>query len=97
MRDQVKPLEGFVVEDCAVPAALSSLMFPMLEFLPDPVRPVYSAAQRVAKFAARVGGKVFGAYFACGSVAKTAVYLIMSHDSKLQSTKRKASRSLIFF
>lgn len=82
LRDQTNPLDGFVVEDCAVPYALSPLMFPMLEYLPDPRRPVYNATRAVLKRASRIASKIFGPHFAHGSVARTAVYLIMSHDSE---------------
>jgi hypothetical protein len=36
----------------------------------------------VAKAASRVAGKFLGPYFAHSSIARTATYLIMSHDSK---------------
>lgn len=85
MRKQENPLKGFVVEDCAVPYALAPLMYPMLEFLPDPNRPDYGAAEAAAKKAARMASRLFGAQNVKGSVAKTAVYLIMSHDSKLSA------------
>ncbi|KAH6855060.1 hypothetical protein B0I37DRAFT_363801 [Chaetomium sp. MPI-CAGE-AT-0009] len=81
LRDQSNPLDGFVVEDCAVPLALGPIMIPMLEYLPDAVRPAYSAAQATAKFASRLKSKLLGAYSSKGSVERTAVYLIMSHDS----------------
>jgi hypothetical protein len=83
MREQESPLAGFVVEDCAVPYALSPLMYPMLEFLPDANKPKYGAAEAAAKKASRMVSRLFGAQNVKGSVAKTAVYLIMSHDSKL--------------
>ncbi|KAI2894196.1 CAZyme family AA3 [Aspergillus niger] len=80
LRDQRNPLDGFVVEDCAVPYALAPLMFSMLEYLPDMRRPKYSPVESVEKFVARLKGKL-GPYVPEGSVQKTAVYLIMSHDS----------------
>lgn len=82
LRDKRNPLEGFVVEDCAVPLALGSFMIPILEYLPDPIRPSYNAARGAAKDAARLRSKLLGPYSPQGSVARTGVYLIMSHDSE---------------
>ncbi|KAM0248026.1 hypothetical protein ACHAQJ_009631 [Trichoderma viride] len=81
LRDQKNPLEGFVIEDCAVPQALSPLVIPILEYLPDQVKPSYYFVQACVKAATRLGSKVFGPYFPKGSVSRTGVYLIMSHDS----------------
>ncbi|KAK4121687.1 FAD/NAD(P)-binding domain-containing protein [Parathielavia appendiculata] len=80
-RDQDRTLDGFVVEDCAVPFALAPIMVPILEYLPNPKRRFYRPLQAVAKYASRLRGKVFGPYFVRGSVQNTAAYLIMSHDS----------------
>lgn len=82
LRDQKNPLEGFVVEDCAVPLALAPIMFPMLEYTPDPIRPSLNAVKKAVKFASRLAGGVLGPYFSRGSVGRTAVYLVMSHDSE---------------
>lgn len=82
LRDKPNPLQGFVVEDCAVPLALGPFMIPILEYLPDPIRPSYNAARAAAKNAARLGSKLLGPYSPQGSVARTGVYLIMSHDSE---------------
>lgn len=82
MRNQKNPLEGFVVEDCAVPSGLAPLMFPMLEYLPDQMKPSYSGVEGLSKKAARFGSKLLGPFWTNGSVARTAAYLIMSHDSK---------------
>jgi hypothetical protein len=94
LRDQKNVLEGFVVEDAAVPHALAPLMFAMLEYLPDPVRPAYNAVQKVMKFASRLGGKLLGPYFPKGSVERTAVYLIMSHDSEFRFATHPATFKL---
>lgn len=81
LRDKENPLEGFVVEDCAVPLALAPLMLSMMEYLPDPIQPSFGPLRSAAKAATRLASKVLGPYFAHGSIAKTATYLIMSHDS----------------
>ncbi|KAF4120343.1 Choline dehydrogenase or related flavoprotein [Geosmithia morbida] len=81
MRDTENPFEGFVVEDASVPYALRFLLSPTFEALPDPTQPVYSFVRAAQKFASRVSGLILGPYFSQGSIAKTAIYLVMSHDS----------------
>lgn len=82
LRDKKNPLEGFVVEDCAVPEALSPFMYGLMEYLPDELVPSYGLVKAVLKRAARLGSKHFGPYFPRGSIRRTPVYLIMSHDSQ---------------
>lgn len=82
MRDQKNPLDGFVVEDCAIPQALSPIMFSMMEHLPTSRFSNDNMFETIVKSSSRIKGKLLGPYFADGSVQKTAVYLIMSHDSK---------------
>ncbi|KAK6342288.1 hypothetical protein TWF718_007691 [Orbilia javanica] len=81
VRNMKNPLEGFVVEDCAIPMALAPLMYPMMEYLPDDIKPSYGVVRRVTKSAARLGSKYLGPYHPDGSLARTTTYLIMSHDS----------------
>jgi hypothetical protein len=86
LRDQKNPLDGFVVEDCAVPAALSPLMFSIMELLPNRQQPVGNLQEIVMKNASRIKGQILGPYFSQGSIQKTAVYLVMSHDSTPRSS-----------
>lgn len=94
LRNQKNPLEGFVVEDCAVPLALGPVMFPILEYLPDPTRPTLNAVHTAVKLAARLGSKLFGPYFPGGSIQRTAVYLIMSHDSEFPSPSTRQTSEM---
>jgi hypothetical protein len=72
-----------VVEDCAIPQALSPIMFSMMEHLPTSrLNSTDNMFETITKASSRMKGKLLGPYFADGSVQKTAVYLIMSHDSK---------------
>jgi choline dehydrogenase-like flavoprotein len=81
-RDQLNPLDGFVIEEGTVPQSLSNFYQAMLEQLPGAISPTgLSAYQKVESLLARFGSKILGPYFPKGSVEKTQVYLIMSHDS----------------
>ncbi|KAH7127272.1 hypothetical protein EDB81DRAFT_907420 [Dactylonectria macrodidyma] len=97
LRDKRNPLEGFVIEDCAVPLALGPFMIPILEYLPDPIRPLYNAAREAAKDAARLGSKLLGPYSPQGSVARTEVYLIMSHDSSQGSLTLRKDKPVLTY
>ncbi|CAM1504954.1 Fc.00g025450.m01.CDS01 [Cosmosporella sp. VM-42] len=97
MRDKKNPLEGFVVEDCAIPLALGPFMLPMLTWLPDQVRPKYDAIRRATKAAAWAGSRYFGPYFPDGSVARTPAYLIMSHDSSQGSLTLKKDKPVLVY
>ena len=81
-RDQVNPLHGFVIEEGAVPAALAPLLRTMLEALPGSTSPKdVSLAQQLKKIVARIRSGLLGPYAAGGSIEKTQVYLVMSHDT----------------
>ncbi|KAF9469642.1 Alpha/Beta hydrolase protein [Collybia nuda] len=75
-------LDGHVIEEGAVPSALAPLLQPMLELLPgkEPPSP-FSVSEGLRHALARAKSRFFGAHAEGGSVRKTQVYLIMSHDS----------------
>ncbi|OLN81041.1 Cholesterol oxidase 1 [Colletotrichum chlorophyti] len=80
--DVSNPLDGFVIEEGAVPAALAPFYQSMLATMPGRVFPTNLSPMKVAEhLAAAAGSRIFGAYFPKGSVEKTQCYLIMSHDS----------------
>jgi hypothetical protein len=80
-RDQLNPLDGFVIEEGTAPQALAPLYEAMLELLPGQTTEL-NALQKIKHLLARKGSKLLGPYFPKGSTEKTQVYLIMSHDSK---------------
>lgn len=83
LRDTQNPLEGFVIEDASVPWAIAPFMFTAWEHLPGQIRGTSAGIyDTLVKTAARLGSKFLGPLYRGGSVQKTAVYLIMSHDSK---------------
>lgn len=82
-RDQLNPLDGFVIEEGTVPRSLSVFYQAMLEQMPGSTAPTgLDAYHKMESVLARLGSKFLGSYFSKGSVEKTQVYLIMSHDSK---------------
>ncbi|KAF2458980.1 hypothetical protein BDY21DRAFT_282680 [Lineolata rhizophorae] len=80
-RDQKDPLDGFVVEEGAVPSALAFGLQPLLELLPGEESEDDTIADRVRRHAAKLGSVAFGPYYQKGAVERTQIYLIMSHDS----------------
>jgi len=81
-RDQGNPLEGFVIEEGAVPEALVSGIQVFLEGMPGKIFPrQWDLAHRLRHLMSGLRSRVFGPYSSGGSVQRTQVYLIMSHDS----------------
>ena len=78
------PLDGFVIEEGAVPEALAPLLQAMLDLMPGSQEPRNaSLLERTQAALSRYGSRFLGPYFKAGAVEKTQVYLVMSHDSKL--------------
>jgi len=76
------PLDGFVIEEGTVPKALAPLLQTMLELMPGKNYPTgLSLYEKVKHRLAQQGSRFLGPYFRKGSIEKTQVYLIMSHDS----------------
>ncbi|KAK3945806.1 cholesterol oxidase, partial [Diplogelasinospora grovesii] len=76
------PLDGFVIEEGAVPHALSHLLQTMLDLMPGSAGPKDdSIVERTQAALARYGSRFLGPYFKRGAIERTQVYLIMSHDS----------------
>ncbi len=89
LRDQKNILDGFVIEDAAIPMALGPILFPMFEKLKLPISEqggldFKSLTDLASKTVSRIGSKHLGPWFEGGSVQKTATYLVMSHDSELK-------------
>jgi choline dehydrogenase-like flavoprotein len=76
------PLDGFVIEEGAIPKALAPLFQIMLELMPGKHAPDgLSLYEKLQHRLSGIGSAVLGPYFSKGSIEKTMVYLIMSHDS----------------
>lgn len=82
-REQINPLDGFVIEEGTVPEALAPFYEAMLELMPGKKAPNdLTAFQKIQHVLAQQGSRFLGPYFSKGSTERTQVYLIMSHDSK---------------
>ncbi|KAI0779458.1 cholesterol oxidase [Fomes fomentarius] len=81
------PLDGYVLEEGAVPQALVPFLQAMLELMPAVSSSVEvnqeerSVLENGRAALARWGSRLLGPYFRKGAVEHTQVYLIMSHDS----------------
>lgn len=81
-RDQKNPLDGFVIEEGAVPRPLVPMLQAMLEIMPGKVFPSnFDISQKLRHFCSRTASR-FWAYAPRGSLERTQTYLIMSHDNK---------------
>ncbi|KAK1760449.1 cholesterol oxidase [Echria macrotheca] len=78
------PLDGFVIEEGAVPHALANVLQFMLDHMPGSVKGdggKSTVLDRTQATLSLFGSKVLGPYFKGGAIQKTQIYLIMSHDS----------------
>ncbi|CAK7209459.1 hypothetical protein SBRCBS47491_000450 [Sporothrix bragantina] len=76
------PLDGYVIQEGAVPHALATFLQAMLDLLPGSTAPSdQGIVPRARASLARWGSRLLGPYFKSGAVERTQVYLIMSHDS----------------
>ncbi|KAJ7596444.1 hypothetical protein C8J56DRAFT_917433 [Mycena floridula] len=97
-RDQANPLDGFVIEEGAIPQALSRVLQPMLELMPHKTYPrPYSFDQRVRHWMASRKSALFGPYRSGGSIERTQTYLVMSHDSNQAVLSLKEDRPYLVF
>lgn len=77
------PLDGFVIEEGAIPHALSPLFQAMLDLMPGKKEPTdETPAEQFQATLAKYGSRFLGPYYKNGAVEKTQIYLVMSHDSK---------------
>jgi hypothetical protein len=75
-------LDGYVIEEGAIPQALAPIMQAMLDVLPNKEYPdPFPAAERLRHLFSATKSRFAGPYYKGGSVNRTQTYLIMSHDS----------------
>jgi choline dehydrogenase-like flavoprotein len=92
------PLDGFVIEEGAVPQALAPLFQTMLEMMPGNQLPKgESLISKVKHSLAQQGSRILGPYFSKGSIEKTQVYLIMSHDANQATLTLKDDKPVLEF
>lgn len=81
-RDQTNPLDGFVIEEGAVPAALVAGLQGLLATMPGKIHPKnIGLLEQIRKKVSAIESTVTGPYTPHGSIERTQIYLIMSHDS----------------
>ncbi|KAI8959082.1 FAD/NAD(P)-binding domain-containing protein [Daldinia sp. FL1419] len=92
------PLDGYVIEEGAMPSALAPFLQAMLELLPGSIDPTGEGlVGKVKANLARVGSAFLGPYFRRGAIERTQVYLIMSHDSNQAYLTLKDDKPVLEF
>ena len=80
-RDQENFLDGFVIEEGAVPGGVASLFQSMLQSTPGKIDSRnFGLQERLRHLVSRSKSRLLGPYVQDGSVERTQIYLIMSHD-----------------
>lgn len=97
-KDSENALDGFVIEEGAVPEALALLFQTMLELMPGNQYPKgETILEKVKHVLAQQGSRFLGPYFKTGSIERTQVYLIMSHDSNQAILTLKDNKPVLEF
>jgi choline dehydrogenase-like flavoprotein len=92
------PLDGFVIEEGAVPKALAPLFQSMLELMPGKQYPTgLGLLEKVNHVFASIGSRVLGPWYSKGAIERTQVYLIMSHDSNQAILSLKNDQPVLEF
>lgn len=92
------PLDGFIIQEGAIPAALAPLFQTMLEMMPGNQLPRgETLASRVKHAVAQQGSRFLGPYYSKGSIERTQVYLIISHDSNQAILTLKDDKPVLEF
>ncbi|KAL1612873.1 hypothetical protein SLS60_001103 [Paraconiothyrium brasiliense] len=74
-------LDGYVIEEGAIPSALAPVIQNLLETIPGKGIPKLGWYEVLRHVFARLKSRAFGPYAVGGSVDRTQTYLVMSHDS----------------
>ncbi|KUJ19631.1 FAD/NAD(P)-binding domain-containing protein [Mollisia scopiformis] len=91
-------LDGFVIEEGAIPKALAPLFQTMLEMMPGNQLPKgQTLTEKVKHAVAQQGSRFLGPYFRKGSIERTQTYLIMSHDSNQATLTLKDDKPILEF
>lgn len=97
-RDTENPLDGFVIQEGAIPKALAPLFQTMLEMMPGNQYPSgYSLVEKVKHVIAQQGSRFLGPYYKKGSIERTQIYLVMSHDSNQAILTLKDDKPVLEF
>ncbi|KAL2197648.1 hypothetical protein P885DRAFT_35367 [Corynascus similis CBS 632.67] len=92
------PLNGFVIEEGAIPHALTPFFQAMLDLMPGKKDPENDTLLEKTQAAlARYGSRFLGPYFRKGAVEKTQVYLVMSHDTNQAILSLKDDKPMLEF
>ncbi|KAK0739263.1 hypothetical protein B0T21DRAFT_346593 [Apiosordaria backusii] len=92
------PLDGYVIEEGAIPHALTHLFQVMMDFMPGKKDPKDdSIIEKTQAALARWGSRLLGPYFKNGATERTQVYLVMSHDSNQAMLSLKDDKPVLEF
>ncbi|KAI0977454.1 glucose-methanol-choline oxidoreductase [Xylaria arbuscula] len=92
------PLDGYVIEEGTIPGALVPFMQALLQLMPGSLGETEeSLVDKVKGNLARAGSAFLGPYFRQGSIERTQVYLIMSHDSNQAFLTLKEDKPVLEF
>ncbi|KAJ4302940.1 hypothetical protein N0V90_001831 [Kalmusia sp. IMI 367209] len=74
-------LDGYVIQEGAIPEALAPLIQIMLEGMPGEIRPEVGNYNALRRLWSSAKSRIFGPYVQDGSINRTQTFLVMSHDN----------------
>ncbi|KAM0285125.1 hypothetical protein ACHAQH_001553 [Verticillium albo-atrum] len=92
------PLDGYVIEEGAIPRALAPFLQTLLEMMPGNQAPTgESFSEKVRSSLANYKSRFLGPYIQGGALDNTQVYLVMSHDSSQAMLTLKDDKPVLEF
>ncbi|KHN98386.1 cholesterol oxidase precursor [Metarhizium album ARSEF 1941] len=91
------PLDGFVIQEGAVPQALARLMQTIVDVQPSGSKPKRAVVQRARKALARWKSRLLGPYVCGGAIQNTQIFLIMSHDGSQATLRLENDKPVLEF
>lgn len=76
------PLNGFVIQEGAIPQALCDFLQNMLDLMPGSHAPNKTLLERAQGAMVKWKSRLLGPYVQSGAMERTQVFLIMSHDGE---------------
>ncbi|KAL7815959.1 FAD/NAD(P)-binding domain-containing protein [Trichoderma aethiopicum] len=91
------PLNGFIIQEGAMPQAFSQLLQCMLDFMPGSHAPDMPLLQRAQQAMGVWKSRLLGPFSKAGTLANTQVFLIMSHDGSQATLSLKNDKPVLEF
>ncbi|KJZ79281.1 hypothetical protein HIM_01432 [Hirsutella minnesotensis 3608] len=91
------PLHGFILQEGAVPQALSGMLQALVNLIPRRHAPGKTVVRQAQATLSRWKSRLLGPYTPDGAMERTQVYLVMSHDGNQGTLTLKDNKPMLAF